>query len=39
MTPEKEQLFEKIWVLLAKMPPDVREEIITLMEAAAQENE
>lgn len=38
MTKEKERLFEKIWALLVKMPPDVRQEIIELMEAAAKEN-
>lgn len=38
MTPEKERLFEKIWELLEKLPPDVRKEIIELMEEAADEN-
>ena len=38
MSPEREQLFAKIVALLEKMPPDVRAEIIALMEEAAQEN-
>lgn len=38
MTREKEILFERICELLAKMPPDVQDEILSMMEETAEQN-